>query len=193
MEHRQDPSPDEHDSKQNLTNDSKSLAVKADDAHENPPNDEHPRRSISTPDPKEPEPRPDSKSEPEKNLMPPGWESRLDDCGRMYFVDHNLRTTTWVDPRKYGVSKFKVALPEGWEMREAEEGQRVYFVDHNTRTTTWKDPRSSNAQAQEDSVEKPDDLSSAVGRSEAQIGGTTLEGADSPNGSMVALPLRSRL
>ncbi|KAK9879893.1 hypothetical protein WA026_008396 [Henosepilachna vigintioctopunctata] len=31
--------------------------------------------------------------------LPPGWESRKDRYGRIYFVDHNTRRTTWEDPR----------------------------------------------------------------------------------------------
>ena len=31
--------------------------------------------------------------------LPSGWELRLDPKARVYFVDHNTRTTTWDDPR----------------------------------------------------------------------------------------------
>ncbi|KAJ1922147.1 hypothetical protein H4219_000009 [Mycoemilia scoparia] len=31
--------------------------------------------------------------------MPSGWEMRLTNQGRVYFVDHNTKTTTWDDPR----------------------------------------------------------------------------------------------
>ena len=91
--------------------------------------------------------------------LPAGWEQRYTPEGRSYFVDHNTRTTTWVDPRRqqyirtYGqntggnnatiqtqpVSQLG-ALPSGWEMRLTNTA-RVYFVDHNTKTTTWDDPR----------------------------------------------------
>ncbi|KAI5896915.1 HECT-domain-containing protein [Schizophyllum commune H4-8] len=38
---------------------------------------------------------------PNPNLgpLPSGWEMRLTSTGRVYFVDHNTRTTTWDDPR----------------------------------------------------------------------------------------------
>lgn len=86
--------------------------------------------------------------------LPPGWEQRFTPEGRAYFVDHNTRTTTWVDPRRqqyirtYGanttVQQQPVSqlgpLPSGWEMRLTNTA-RVYFVDHNTKTTTWDDPR----------------------------------------------------
>ena len=91
--------------------------------------------------------------------LPAGWEQRHTPEGRSYFVDHNTRTTTWVDPRRQQyirmlgqtpngnnttiqtqpVSQLG-ALPSGWEMRLTNTA-RVYFVDHNTKTTTWDDPR----------------------------------------------------
>ncbi|ORZ27896.1 hypothetical protein BCR41DRAFT_346195 [Lobosporangium transversale] len=91
--------------------------------------------------------------------LPAGWEQRLTPEGRPYYVDHNTRSTTWVDPRRQQYvrmndprsSTTQVAvhqqpvsqlgpLPSGWEMRLTNTA-RVYFVDHNTKTTTWDDPR----------------------------------------------------
>ena len=89
--------------------------------------------------------------------LPAGWEQRFTPEGRPYFVDHNTRTTTWVDPRRqqfirtYGPNASNTGtiqqpvsqlgpLPSGWEMRLTNTA-RVYFVDHNTKTTTWDDPR----------------------------------------------------
>ncbi|KAG0144899.1 hypothetical protein CROQUDRAFT_659317 [Cronartium quercuum f. sp. fusiforme G11] len=87
--------------------------------------------------------------------LPAGWEQRFTPEGRPYFVDHNTRTTTWVDPRRQqllrvlgpngnNVQPQPVSqlgpLPSGWEMRLTSTA-RVYFVDHNTKTTTWDDPR----------------------------------------------------
>lgn len=100
--------------------------------------------------------------------LPTGWEQRTTPEGRPYFVDHNTRTTTWVDPRRrqivrtYGQGSSASGsgstsstttqitlqqpvsqlgpLPSGWEMRLTKNA-RVYFVDHNTKTTTWDDPR----------------------------------------------------
>uniref|UniRef100_A0A670Z9I9 HECT-type E3 ubiquitin transferase n=1 Tax=Pseudonaja textilis TaxID=8673 RepID=A0A670Z9I9_PSETE len=71
--------------------------------------------------------------------LPPGWEKRRQDNGRVYYVNHNTRTTQWEDPRTQGMIQ-EPALPPGWEMKYTSERVR-YFVDHNTRTTTFKDPR----------------------------------------------------
>lgn len=89
--------------------------------------------------------------------MPNGWEERYTPEGRPYYVDHNTRTTTWVDPRRQTIIRVMGPngqgsalqpqtisqlgpLPSGWEMRLTNTA-RVYFVDHNTKTTTWDDPR----------------------------------------------------
>ena len=31
--------------------------------------------------------------------LPDGWEVKVDESGRAFFVDHLARLTTWVDPR----------------------------------------------------------------------------------------------
>ncbi|KAG8734017.1 hypothetical protein FRC12_018685, partial [Ceratobasidium sp. 428] len=89
--------------------------------------------------------------------LPSGWEERHTPEGRPYYVDHNTRTTTWVDPRRQTLVRVLGPngnnltlqnttvsqlgpLPSGWEMRLTSTA-RVYFVDHNTKTTTWDDPR----------------------------------------------------
>jgi len=38
-------------------------------------------------------------TQPQQHNLPPGWESRSDEKGHVYFVDHNTRTTTYQDPR----------------------------------------------------------------------------------------------
>ncbi|KAF2987931.1 hypothetical protein EK904_005136 [Melospiza melodia maxima] len=57
-----------------------------------------------------------------------GFNERELPNGRVYYVDHNNKTTTWERP-----------LPPGWEKRVDPRG-RYYYVDHNTRTTTWQRP-----------------------------------------------------
>ncbi|XP_053101108.1 NEDD4-like E3 ubiquitin-protein ligase WWP1 isoform X1 [Hemicordylus capensis] len=75
--------------------------------------------------------------------LPPGWERRVDANDRVYFVNHNTKTTQWEDPRTQGLQN-EDPLPEGWEIRYTREGVR-YFVDHNTRTTTFNDPRTGKS------------------------------------------------
>lgn len=80
--------------------------------------------------------------------MPAGWEQRFTPEFRPYFVDHNTRTTTWVDPRRQtqvrvlaegGQNRTQPTtvsqlgpLPSGWEMRcvssPQEEGSCERFL-----------------------------------------------------------------
>jgi len=72
-------------------------------------------------------------------------------------MDHNTRTTTWLDPRRQAIVRITNpngqstavhpqidpqlgSLPSGWEMRLVST-TRLYFLDHNTESTTWDDPR----------------------------------------------------
>lgn len=76
------------------------------------------------------------------NGLPPGWEEQLDDHGRIFYIDHNSATTTWVRP--YGaapvqhVSPYPVvtavsAIPVGDHVVVAERGisgeDGAYHVD----------------------------------------------------------------
>ncbi|XP_039444803.1 E3 ubiquitin-protein ligase Nedd-4-like isoform X6 [Culex pipiens pallens] len=93
-------------------------------------------------------------------VLPTGWSMQLAPNGRVFFIDHNEKKTSWVDPRTGRASPMPNAsssaaisdsrrpedglapLPEGWEERVHTDG-RIFFIDHNTRTTQWEDPRLS--------------------------------------------------
>lgn len=79
--------------------------------------------------------------------MPPGWGMQIAPNGRVFFIDHNERATTWIDPRTGRPSSIPnhIApsttprsdldqlgpLPEGWEERVHTDG-RIFFIDHST-------------------------------------------------------------
>ncbi|KAL0279413.1 UNVERIFIED_CONTAM: hypothetical protein PYX00_000980 [Menopon gallinae] len=97
-----------------------------------------------------------SPTPPSSEGLPDGWAVQVAPNGRIFFIDHNLRSTTWVDPRTKRPSPMPAQtaaprkpddelspLPEGWEERMHSDG-RTFFIDHNTRTTQWEDPRLSN-------------------------------------------------
>ncbi|XP_063703222.1 E3 ubiquitin-protein ligase Nedd-4 isoform X2 [Culicoides brevitarsis] len=91
--------------------------------------------------------------------LPSGWSMQLAPNGRIFFIDHVNKKTSWVDPRTGRASPMPNTtsaapverksedelgpLPEGWEERIHSDG-RIFFIDHNTRTTQWDDPRLSN-------------------------------------------------
>jgi len=91
--------------------------------------------------------------------LPSGWTMQVAPNGRVFFIDHISKKTTWVDPRNSRPSPLPSQsnvpnrrhqddlgpLPEGWEERVHTDG-RIFFIDHNTRITQWEDPRISNPQ-----------------------------------------------
>jgi len=91
--------------------------------------------------------------------LPSGWTMQVAPNGRVFFIDHISKKTTWVDPRNSRPSPLPSQsnvpnrrhqddlgpLPEGWEERVHTDG-RIFFIDHNNRVTQWEDPRISNPQ-----------------------------------------------
>lgn len=77
--------------------------------------------------------------------LPPDWEARVTPGGRVYYLDHKQRKTTWnhpldPTPRAENQPVFLEGLPKGWEALKRGD-DKIYFVDHNTKTTTYDDPR----------------------------------------------------
>lgn len=86
--------------------------------------------------------------------LPSGWEIGHDYDGKMYFIDHNNKKTTWIDPRDSYTKAQTFAdcigheLPYGWE--ECFDGQiGVYYVDHINKQNQIEDPRLAWRQVQE--------------------------------------------
>ncbi|XP_051870256.1 protein KIBRA-like [Pristis pectinata] len=86
--------------------------------------------------------------------LPPGWEEATDYDGKLYYIDHNTKQTSWVDPRDRWTKPLSFGdcvgdeLPLGWE--EAFDAQvGVYYIDHNTQTTQVEDPRAQWRREQE--------------------------------------------
>lgn len=64
--------------------------------------------------------------------LPLGWEMRLTEKGRPYFLNHFNLTTTWDDPR--------CPLPEGWELLITDNDRSVY-LNRTKRRASMTDPR----------------------------------------------------
>lgn len=127
--------------------------LQSDDSVDSPAGSRRSSEQIESPKPVVPAPSDEG--------LPPGWGMQIAPNGRVFFIDHTARTTTWIDPRTGRPSSIPnhVApsttprsdldqlgpLPEGWEERVHTDG-RIFFIDHNTRTTQWEDPRMSNPQ-----------------------------------------------
>ncbi|XP_030170305.1 protein WWC2 [Lynx canadensis] len=78
--------------------------------------------------------------------LPRGWEEARDYDGKVFYIDHNTRRTSWIDPRDRLTKPLSFAdcvgdeLPWGWEAGfDPQIG--VYYIDHVNKTTQIEDPR----------------------------------------------------
>ncbi|XP_060787615.1 membrane-associated guanylate kinase, WW and PDZ domain-containing protein 1-like isoform X2 [Neoarius graeffei] len=95
--------------------------------------------------------------------LPDNWEMAYTENGEVYFIDHNTKTTSWIDPRcqdkqqkpleeceddEEGVhteeteldrNLIELELPPGWEKID-DPVYGVYYVDHINRKTQYENP-----------------------------------------------------
>ncbi|XP_053243226.1 protein WWC3 isoform X3 [Podarcis raffonei] len=86
--------------------------------------------------------------------LPAGWEEARDYDGRVFYIDHNTRQTSWIDPRDRITKPLTFAdcvgdeLPLGWEtVYDQQIG--VYYMDHINQLTQIEDPREQWRREQE--------------------------------------------
>ncbi|XP_053112640.1 protein WWC2 isoform X2 [Hemicordylus capensis] len=86
--------------------------------------------------------------------LPDGWEEARDYDGKVFYIDHNTKQTSWIDPRDRLTKPLSFAdcvgdeLPWGWEAAyDPQIG--VYYIDHVNQTTQIEDPRKQWRQEQE--------------------------------------------
>ncbi|XP_030628558.1 pleckstrin homology domain-containing family A member 7 [Chanos chanos] len=79
----------------------------------------------------------------EQDRLPEHWSFGVCQDGRVFFIDDETRTTTWLHPRTFepvnSGHMIRSDLPRGWEEGFTNEGAN-YFIDHNQRTTTFRHP-----------------------------------------------------
>lgn len=83
----------------------------------------------------------------EDNLgpLPENWEMAYTENGEVYFIDHNTKTTSWLDPRCLNKQQKPLEeceddeLPAGWEKIE-DPVYGIYYVDHINRKTQYENP-----------------------------------------------------
>ncbi|KAM9320891.1 membrane-associated guanylate kinase, WW and PDZ domain-containing protein 3 [Gastrophryne carolinensis] len=76
--------------------------------------------------------------------LPKNWEMAYTETGMIYFIDHNTKTTTWLDPRLCKKAKAPEdcddgELPYGWEKIEDPQ-YGTYYVDHINQKTQFENP-----------------------------------------------------
>uniref|UniRef100_A0A8C1W7M7 Membrane-associated guanylate kinase, WW and PDZ domain-containing protein 1 n=1 Tax=Cyprinus carpio TaxID=7962 RepID=A0A8C1W7M7_CYPCA len=76
--------------------------------------------------------------------LPDNWEMAYTEKGEVYFIDHNTKTTSWLDPRLAKKAKppeecKENELPYGWEKID-DPVYGTYYVDHINRRTQFENP-----------------------------------------------------
>ncbi|XP_056603588.1 membrane-associated guanylate kinase, WW and PDZ domain-containing protein 2a isoform X2 [Triplophysa dalaica] len=98
--------------------------------------------------PKEESEPPKSPPKPDENdelgPLPDNWEMAYTEKGEVYFIDHNTKTTSWLDPRLAKKAKLpeeckENELPYGWEKID-DPIYGTYYVDHINRRTQFENP-----------------------------------------------------
>nr|XP_015200913.1 PREDICTED: protein WWC2 [Lepisosteus oculatus] len=86
--------------------------------------------------------------------LPDGWEEARDYDGKVFYIDHNTKQTSWIDPRDRLTKPLSFAdcvgdeLPWGWEAAyDPQIG--IYYIDHINKTTQLEDPRKEWRKEQE--------------------------------------------
>uniref|UniRef100_A0A096LSV9 Membrane-associated guanylate kinase, WW and PDZ domain-containing protein 1 n=1 Tax=Poecilia formosa TaxID=48698 RepID=A0A096LSV9_POEFO len=92
---------------------------------------------------KSPSKVPDADEE-ELGPLPDNWEMAYTEKGEVYFIDHNTKTTSWLDPRLAKKAKppeecREDELPYGWEKID-DPIYGSYYVDHINRRTQFENP-----------------------------------------------------
>uniref|UniRef100_A0A8C7FU52 Membrane-associated guanylate kinase, WW and PDZ domain-containing protein 2 n=1 Tax=Oncorhynchus kisutch TaxID=8019 RepID=A0A8C7FU52_ONCKI len=111
-----------------------------------PPFTEPPTEGEESPErepPKSP-PKLPKGDEEELGPLPDNWEMAYTEKEEVYFIDHNTKTTSWLDPRLAKKAKppeecKEDELPYGWEKID-DPIYGNYYVDHINRRTQFENP-----------------------------------------------------
>ncbi|XP_015202607.2 membrane-associated guanylate kinase, WW and PDZ domain-containing protein 1b isoform X1 [Lepisosteus oculatus] len=114
--------------------------------------------ASTTENSQQPHPHLHPPEEDELGPLPDNWEMAYTENGEVYFIDHNTKTTSWIDPRclekpqkpleeceddEEGVHTEELdnelELPAGWEKID-DPVYGVYYVDHINRKTQYENP-----------------------------------------------------
>uniref|UniRef100_A0A4W4HLA2 Membrane-associated guanylate kinase, WW and PDZ domain-containing protein 1 n=1 Tax=Electrophorus electricus TaxID=8005 RepID=A0A4W4HLA2_ELEEL len=91
-----------------------------------------------------PQTSPKTEQDEELSPLPENWEMAYTEKGEVYFIDHNTKTTSWLDPRLAKKAKppeecSDDELPYGWEKID-DPVYGSYYVDHINRRTQFENP-----------------------------------------------------
>nr|XP_020472431.1 membrane-associated guanylate kinase, WW and PDZ domain-containing protein 2 isoform X4 [Monopterus albus] len=129
------PESSEHEDKSTDASGDIALQISAAEATSEVPKDEGQSPKTMLPKPEEND---------ELGPLPDNWEMAYTEKGEVYFIDHNTKTTSWLDPRLAKKAKppeecKENELPYGWEKID-DPIYGSYYVDHINRRTQFENP-----------------------------------------------------
>ncbi|CAH1777483.1 unnamed protein product, partial [Owenia fusiformis] len=74
--------------------------------------------------------------------LPDKWEAKLNTTGRLYYLNHQTRSSSWLPPVDNWEGGGK-ALPYGWELAIDKHG-KTYFLNHLEEYSSKNDPREDD-------------------------------------------------
>jgi len=92
-----------------------------------------------------------------KDPLPEPWSFGVTQHGRIFFINDDEQTTTWLHP----ITKQAVmtgyqnhdSLPEGWQKGYTATGEEFY-IDHHNKLTTFKNPTKAEEKEKEEKEDK---------------------------------------
>ncbi|XP_068578589.1 pleckstrin homology domain-containing family A member 7 isoform X2 [Cebidichthys violaceus] len=86
-----------------------------------------------------------------RDALPEHWSYGVCGDGRVFFIDDEAQTTTWLHPRSgepvNSGHMIRSDLPQGWEEGFTDDAAS-YFINHNQRTTAFRHPVSGQISAE---------------------------------------------
>ncbi|XP_042607372.1 membrane-associated guanylate kinase, WW and PDZ domain-containing protein 3-like isoform X2 [Cyprinus carpio] len=113
--------------------------------------------------------------------LPKNWEMAYTETGMVYFIDHNTKTTTWLDPRLAKKAKPPEKcddgeLPYGWEKIEDPQ-YGTYYVDHINQKTQFENPvQEAKKKLSQDASPTSQPIAAAAGAVPTPLNETGLRG-----------------
>ncbi|XP_032948146.1 pleckstrin homology domain-containing family A member 6 isoform X8 [Rhinolophus ferrumequinum] len=119
--------------------------------------------------------------------LPGRWTYGVDRGGRVFFINDEEKSTSWVHPGTESPIQSgycsSPGLPKGWEMDSTREGA-VYFINHNERRNTFLHPVTG--QVPEENKKFDLKIRSALDMSNKAGGKRTATSSDISNHNMVS-------
>ncbi|XP_074178228.1 pleckstrin homology domain-containing family A member 6 isoform X9 [Rhinolophus sinicus] len=119
--------------------------------------------------------------------LPGRWTYGVDRGGRVFFINDEEKSTSWVHPGTESPIQSgycsSPGLPKGWEMDSTREGA-VYFINHNEKRNTFLHPVTG--QVPEENKKFDLKIRSALDMSNKAVGKRTATNSDISNHSMVS-------